>query len=224
MLHAHEEAECEAPLGSRDSSPVAGEGRRLGGSSHNGLSSAYTVGQGPHVGVGGSETGEESQDRDLLAENGSPARLIGPVMHDELPPYEDEGVAMDYTLPNAVNTWEEPGWGFSRLPSSQRVPAPSEEDVMFGDKGSSNDSTRVEGNAESPTHSLLALDDVDAMNEPIYSEPIMHDDYGSRTMRESAPPPEVPDLVNDDEDEPPVMELQADPANNDELTFNPASK
>jgi hypothetical protein len=68
------------------------------------------------------------------------------------------------------------------------------------------------------------LDDVDAMNEPIYSEPVTHDDYGSRAMRESAPPPEVPDMANDEEDEPPVMELHADPANNDELTFNPASK
>lgn len=199
---------------SRDSSPVAGEGRRLGDSSHNGSSSAFTADPGHRVGVGGSAMEEESQDRGLLADTGSPPRSMGPSTHDELPPYEDEGIVMD-------TPWET-GWSFNRLPQSQRVPAPSE-DGMFGDKGSSNDSTRVEGNGGSPVHSLLGEDDHDASNDPIYSEPIYSEEYGSRSMRESAPPPGFSGIGNDEEDDLPVVELQADPANN-ELAFNPVPR
>lgn len=219
----HAGADSDAAAGSRDSSPVAGEGRRLGDSSHNGLSSAYTAGPGHRVGADGSAAEEESQDRGLLAGGESPPRLLGPLADDDLPPYQDvppydEGVVMEDNVP----VWQQT-WGFDGLPTGPRVPAPSEDGGMFGEKGSSNDSTRVEGNAGSPAHSLLGLDDADVMDEPMYSESNTIEEYGRRNMRESAPPPEVPDMVNDEEDDPPVMELQADPRNNDELVFNPAA-
>ncbi|KIV81022.1 hypothetical protein PV11_08476 [Exophiala sideris] len=206
------EADSEAPRGSREPSPVAGEGRRLGDSSHSGLSSAFVVGQGHRVGVGGSVMEEEHQDQDLLAGNESPQNLSVAIMQEDdmLPPYEeDEGVSL-----------ESPGWGFNRLSQPQRGPAPSE-DGMFDDKGSSNDSTRVEGVAGSPTRSSLAEE-----GDLVYSEAVEPgDEYAPRGLRESAPPPEVPGMEMDyDDDDPPVVELKADPANNDELTFHPAKK
>ncbi|KIX05822.1 uncharacterized protein Z518_03794 [Rhinocladiella mackenziei CBS 650.93] len=221
----HAEADSELLQESRDSSPVTGEGQRLGDSSHNGLSSAFTVGQGHRVGAGGSAMEEESQSRGLLAGTESPPRLMEHGANDELPEYdatlaEDEGIEMNYSLP--AQPWRQ-SWKFGTVGMNQRVPAPSEEDGMFGDRGSSNSSTRVEGNTGSPAQSLL-MDDNDGLNDPIYSEPAMNEEYGSRSMRESAPPPEVPGMVNDDENDLPVMELQADPANNNELTFNQAAK
>jgi ubiquitin carboxyl-terminal hydrolase 4/11/15 len=194
------EADSDMPENSRDSSPVTGEGRRLGDSSHSGLSSAFAVGQVHRVGVGGSAMEEDRQDQDLLAVNGSQPKSMGQVMSgDELPGYhEDEGVSMDYQ-----------SWSFDRLGQTQ-APAPSE-DGMFGEKGSSNDSTRVEGDAGSPVHSLLELDET-----PIYSEGITGDEFASRQMRESAPPP---GLMDEGDDDPPVMELRANP-DNDELIFH----
>jgi hypothetical protein len=142
---------------------------------------------------------EDRQDQDLLAANGSQPKSMGQVMSgDELPGYpEDEGVSMDYQ-----------SWSFDRLGQTQ-APAPSE-DGMFGEKGSSNDSTRVEGDAGSPVHSLLELDET-----PIYSEGITGDEFASRQMRESAPPP---GLMDEGDDDPPVMELRANP--DDELIFH----
>ena len=219
-------ADSELPQDSRDSSPVTGEDRRLGDSSHNGLSSAFTVVHGHRVGVGGSAVEEENQAQDLLVGHESPSKLMGQTANDALPGYhdattEDEGVGgMDFN-------WPSQSWGFNRLPmAAQRAPAPSE-DGMFGDKGSSNDSTRVEGNAASPPRSLPDMDDLDndgLTDPPIYSEPIMHDDYGNRSTRESAPPPQFSGMVTDDDNDPPVMELQADPANNDELTFSQVAR
>ncbi|KAL2424897.1 putative ubiquitin carboxyl-terminal hydrolase 12 [Exophiala dermatitidis] len=218
------EADSEQPTDSRGASPVTGEDRRLGDSSHNGLSSAYPAGPSHRVGADGSAVEEENQDPGLLAAGDSPPTLLGPPADDELPPYEaaiaeDEGIIMEDGGP----LWQQT-WGFDGLPAGRRVPAPSEEDGMFDDKGSSNDSTRVEGNVGSPARSLLGLDDGEGLNDPIYSEPIMQDEYGPRNLRESAPPPEVPGIGEDDEDDPPVMELHADPSNNDELVFNPASR
>ena len=235
-LSNNAEADSEMPQGSRDPSPVSGEDRRLGDSSHNGLSSAFTVGQGHRVGAGGSALEEENQSRGLLAGADSPPRLIGPAISEEvLPGYgeataddhpmimHDEGVDIDYAPANSGYPWEtsgQPTWGFGRL-GTQGMTVNSEEDAMFDDKGSSNDSTRVEGNAGSPAQSLMG--EMEDLGEPIYSEPVTGDEYGNRSMRESAPPPEAPGANDDDEDELPVMELQADPAHDGELTFKPAA-
>jgi hypothetical protein len=163
---------------------------------------------------------EENQDQDLLAGIESPPNLTESAMQEDetLPPYEDDVVGLD--SPGRVQTFETPGWGFNRLNQQQRVPAPSE-DGMFDDKGSSNDSTRVEGLAGSPARSSLPEE-----GDLMYSEAAEPgDEYGSRGLRESAPPPELPGMdVDYDEDDPPVVELKADPGNNDELTFHPATK
>ncbi|KIW35381.1 uncharacterized protein PV07_02079 [Cladophialophora immunda] len=257
-------ADSELPQDSRDSSPVTGEGRRLGDSSHNGSSSAFPVGHGHRVGVGpgGSAPGEGSrQTRGLLAGTESPPSLMLPTAassggeFEQPPGYDDapaeadvdEGVSMDFQ-------WSQQTWDFARLETStQRAPANSEEEGMFGDKGSSNDSTRVEGNDCSPAPSFTDVEDAGSIHHnpdddiALYSSeagPVMHhEDFGhNRGTRESAPPPdEIASGIgtsgrgmsrpvnmsvhddNDDVDDPPVMELQADPANNNELRFNPAA-
>ena len=232
LAHQNAEADSENPPVSREPSPVTGEGRRLGDFSHNGSSSASAAGQGHRVGAGGLATEEENQSQGLLAETESLPRLIGPRINEELPAYSeqandvnhtmnlDEGVDMEYG-PSAPPLWEEQDWAFSNMNAQSRVAAPSE-DGMFGEKGSSNDSTRVE-DAGSPNHSLL-MDDSDGSDNPIYSEPVTNDEFGNRSMRESAPPPEVPGISNDDEDDLPVMELKADPTEpSGELQFKPAT-
>lgn len=218
-------ADSEVPQDSRDSSPVTGEGQRLGDSSHNGLSSAFTVGHGHRVGVGGSAVEEENQPRGLLAGPESPSKLMEQTTHEEpLPGYSD-AVAEDEGVGGMEFTWSQEPWGFNRM--QQRAPAPSEEEGMFEDRGSSNDSTRVEGHAASPANSLPPLEDAendDPTDPQIYSEHIVNEDYGNRSMRESAPPPQFAEMVQDDDNDPPVVELQADPANDGELIFSPVAK
>lgn len=266
-------ADSETAQDSRDSSPMTGEGRRLGDSSHNGLSSALQVGHGRRVGAGPGGSGLEEgnqRTRGLLAATDSPPSLtLGPAassggeQDQDFPPgYDasamddsmiDEGVA---DVGNVYHRWQvhtQP-WSFQNLPSTQRAPANSE-DEMFGDNRSSNDSTRVEGGEASPQPSLGSdlgdegsihhnPDDGDSGVYSSQTMPILHheDFMHGRGTRESAPPPdEVPSgiamsgrgmslpvnmSVDDDDadvDDPPVMELQADPANNDELRFNPAA-
>lgn len=239
------EADSENPQASREPSPVTGEGQRLDDSSHNGSSSAFKAGQGHRVGAGGSAMEEENPSRGPQAETASLPRLIGPSINDELPSYSehvshndahgmniddgDEGVDMTYgPSPAHQLPWGSGGdWSFDQINTRSRMAAPSE-DGMFGDNRSSNDSTRVEGNIGSPNHSLLAMDDGDEVDNPIYSEPVINEDYGNRSMRESAPPPEIPgmsNMSNDEEDDLPVMELTADPAEpSGELKFRPEAR
>ena len=253
--------DSEMPQGSRDSSPLSGEGRRLGDSSHNGLSSASQVGHGHRVGagLGGSALGGSQPTRGLLAATGSqPTSMLGLVANrdddDMLPDYTesaiedtvDEGVA-DVT--SGTYPWENT-WSFQSLPPKQ--PANSEEGDLFADNRSSNDSTRVEGGNASPTHSFSSdlggegsihhnPDEIDAAQFSSQAGPIMHheDFVHGRGARESAPPPdEIPiaagsgrgismpmdtNMDDDDADDPPVMELQADPAHDGELKFSPAA-
>lgn len=242
--------------GSRDPSPVSGEGRRLGDSSHIGSSSASGAGQVHLVGDGGLGM-QQRLTRDRTREEESPPKLTVteaatsddadlPGYTTDPPPYDDqsmnvdEGLDLSFPAQGPPLPWEHSTWGFGNI-GSQRMAAPSENE-MFGDRDSSNDSTRVEGDLASSPHSL-AGDDGDPLNDPMYSEALSHDDYGRRSLRESAPAPEMPGLINelvdedededvdvgddeaddDDDEELPVMELTADPANNDELVFKPAS-
>lgn len=246
MARENGEADSENPQASREPSPVSGEGRRLGDFSHNGSSSALAAGQGHRVGAVGSAMEEENPSHDRQAETASLSRLIGPTINDELPSYSehervsndysqammdegDEGVDMSYgPSPAHQLPWDRGGsWSFDNINSQSRRAAPSE-DGMFGDNRSSNDSTRVEGNIGSPHHSLTAMDDLDEVDNPIYSEPVTNEDYDGRGMRESAPPPEIPgmnDMSNDDEDDLPVMELKADPSEpSGELRFRPKDR
>ncbi|OAP59454.1 hypothetical protein AYL99_06752 [Fonsecaea erecta] len=259
-------ADSELPQDSRDSSPMTGEGQRLGDSSHNGSSGAFPVGHGHRVGAGPGGSAQEEgsrQARGLLAGTESPPNLTLPTAassggeyeqppaYDIPPPEIDEGVGMDFQ-------WSRQSWDFARLDgtetTSQRAPANSEVEGVFGDKGSSNDSTRVEGNDCSPVPSFTDLEDDGSIHHDpsesdmaLYSSEagrvLPHEEPGhGRDARESAPPPDeivsevgtsgrgmsmpvtiIVDDDNDDIDDPPVMELQADPANNHELSFNPAT-
>ena len=255
-------ADSEIPRDSRDSSPVTGEGRRLGDSSHNGSSSALQVGHGHRVGAGpgGSADEESRQTRGLLAGTESPPRLMqGPAANsggeDDPPPgYDDatmdndSAVADVDTGANINANWTQE-WSFNNL-SQGRAPANSE-DGMFGDRGSSNDSTRVEGGEASPNLAYGTDDEGSIHHIPddeenaLYSNdagPIMHyEDFShGRGLRESAPPPDeisagigmsgrgmsmpvAMNLEDDDMDDPPVAELQADPADHNELKFKPAA-
>jgi len=147
--------------------------------------------------------------------------------------------------------WEvEQPWSFQALPPKQ--PTNSEDGDLFADNRSSNDSTRVEGGEASPALSFGSdvgdegsihhnPDDHDTPQYSSEAGPILHheDFMHGRGTRESAPPPDegpvaigsgrgmsmpVDTSVADDEaDDPPVAELRADPADNNELKFNPAS-
>lgn len=219
-------ADSETMQESRESSPGTGEGLRLGVSSHNGSPSAFKADPGHRVGADG--LAQESRGHGLLAGTGHPKRLSETALHDELPAYSemqvddaDEGINMDYQPASQQGVslpWEEnAGWGFDQINNQHRLPQPSEDGIL-GDHDS-NDSTRVEGDAASPTDSLLLETDSDLTNM-IYSEP----DYGHRSSRESAPPPEISsgfvDDVDDDDDLP-VVELKADPQRpGDEMHFD----
>lgn len=233
MLAQATDADSEGPPGSRDPSPVAGEGRRLGDSSHNGSSSAYQVDRAHLVGDGGSahpiqsqgqlqgtrpgsllksiENTQQSNDDEELPSYAeydlSGGQMIGPMPQG--PPTPDEAVDMDY---DAENTYQqqwgmvEPSWSFQHLPNQYAQHPNSDNEDMFADNKSigSNDSTRVEGNPGS---------DVDEgyQDTPMFSD-APQDDTQMRSVRESAPPPAeyVPVEIRhdmDDDDDMPVVEI-----------------
>ncbi len=231
MLAQAVEADSEEPAGSRDPSPVAGEGRRLDDSSHIGSSSAYPVDRAHLVGDGGSAHHNQSQGQLRGTRPESLLRSIETIQQsndeEELPAYAehelsggqmqpaskncsspaipDEAVDMEYddgaSYQQQWGMIREPSWGFNHL-SNQSAPHPnSDVEDMFADKSvRSNDSTRVEGNAES---------DVDEgyQDTPMFSD-APQDDTQMRSMRESAPPPtefvpvKVSQEMSDDEDLP----------------------
>jgi hypothetical protein len=154
---------------------------------------------------------EESPSQGPQAGIESPLKLIGAASNDELPEYsetaadamavDDEGVDMSYGTP-----WSQvPTWNFTGL-VGQRAAPPSEEDGMFGDRGSSNDSTRAEGDAGSPP---------DIWNPPpgypvTNGGSITLDDVGKRALRENAPTPGGSLANFDEEDDLAVTELRGD--------------
>ena len=232
MLASAAEVDSEA-AGSRETSPVAGEGRRLGDSSHNGSSSAYQVGRVRLVGEGGSGHLNPNQDRlqgtrlgnleksnetsQRKHEEGPPAYSVeGPEPH-ALPNYSavdrDEAVDMDYDDNNTSYSYREqwgpvmePGWGFNNLNSAAQPPNSAADD-MFADNHSagSNDSTKVVGSATSDM-------DEGYQDTPMFSD-APQEDSQMRGMRESAPPPsEMMPVVRvtqevDSDEELPVHEI-----------------
>ncbi|ETN39723.1 uncharacterized protein HMPREF1541_05949 [Cyphellophora europaea CBS 101466] len=192
---------------SRDPSPGAGEGRRLGDSSHNGSSGPGAVGAAHQSGVGGLEMG--NQNRGLQAgmteEDETQETTI---TTNEL---EDEGLGEDVPPYGSDLVWTEtPGWGFDILNATNepgQQPNNSDNDEMFGDADAgSNSSTRVAG-----AGSEVADEDL-----PMFSDD-MEQDTRMRGIRESAPPPGTEDVVvdtgvgeaDDEDDELPVTELRA---------------
>jgi hypothetical protein len=241
--------DAEQPQDSRDTSPVAGEGRRLGGSSLNGSSSALQVGHGREgAGPVGLAHGGSQQTHGLSVGTDSPRNLSQGLAanssgeRDPPPAYSDNDSAIgdiDAAAMMSQNAWPREAWSFDNL-TTQRAPANSETGI-YGDNRSlgSNDSTRAEGGDErSPFFDVE--DDAGSIHhevdQPIHSEdmepePIMHieDFNGHRSIRESAPPPDhfaglsagrgmsmpvgghdsTMD-IDDDNDDPPVMELHPD--------------
>jgi len=233
LTEAEGEANSEVQ-GSREPSP-SGEGRRLGDSSHNGLSSASGVDQAHLVGVGGSAS--QNLRQGLHPEDADQARLQEAIEATEDDPagfyhsfqsqddrmlLDDEGIAMDGSEYPSYGPQIEPEWGFTMLSRQPAAPpgsdADGEEDLFSGQAGaSSTSSTRVDqgDHNTSPPGSLPDYDhDQDAM---MYSEPVMADEDNRQRSRESAPPPLAYDI---DEDDLPVAELKA--AEDGELQFSTA--
>jgi hypothetical protein len=245
ILATAAEADSDEPAGSREPSPVAGEGRRLGDSSHNGSSSAYPVGRAHLVGDGGSlhipnqgpRHGPESLQRSIETQRnsnddlptysveysfdgGTMQTLPKDSMSPPTPPNENEDEAVDMDFDGATYTAQwgmvergmvEQGWSFSNLQNQSAQPPNSDADEMFGDadRNSSNDSTKVEGNAGSE------VSDEGYEDTPMFSDANVADD-ANRGMRESAPPPmeDGPHAVNvevmadgEDDEELPVVEI-----------------
>ena len=236
MLAQAAEADSEEQAGSRDPSPVAGEGRRLGDSSHNGSSSAYQVDRAHLVGDGGSahhnqslgqlqgtrpgsllksiETTQQSNDDEELpayAEYELSSGQMGPMPKDSLsPPTPDEAVDMDYDAETSYQQqWgmiKEPTWSFQDVPIQSAQHPNSDVDDMFAER-------RSIGSNDSTRVEGNPGSDVDEgyQDTPMFSD-APQDDTQMRSMRESAPPPVeyVPVKVTqeiDDDDDMPVIEI-----------------
>jgi hypothetical protein len=237
QLLENAEADSEMPAGSRDPSPVAGEGRRLGDFSQNLNGSSSASGRGHLVGDGGSGLIGPSlgPHRETVHQGGSSLRnSIETPENDDPPIYayedtammsvpkdslspatpevEDQAIDMDYDQQGSyTDQWGmvEPGWSFNRLNNQAAQPPNSDADDMFAERASmgSNDSTRVEGNVGSD------VDEGFEEDNPIFSD-AHQEDIEMRTFRESAPAPDYDDLPAvtvsqelDDDDELPVVEI-----------------
>ncbi|KAK5946705.1 hypothetical protein PMZ80_000848 [Knufia obscura] len=178
------EAGSDETMNSRDASP-SGEGRRLGGSSHNGSSSAF--GQPHHVGDGGSANNQQKM-KGLSQDQEQDGHMIfhGPEIpsnlssSDALPSYGDsnndmlmsadvdEGIGMGG--PNVP--WnDDSGWNFNNItgvPPSSNV---DENEPYASSTGGLGGSTRA------PSEDLFA----EGENQPILAQ----------NQRESAPPPDT---------------------------------
>jgi ubiquitin carboxyl-terminal hydrolase 4/11 len=223
---AHTAVDSDSQPGSRSESP-SGEGQRLGGSSRNGSSSALLgAGVAHQPGDGGSE-GEELET------------FIGPrARNDELPAYSIDPVSGEQTLdmaetiegmnidlddegiggmcdvsygPSFSMHYEQPGWGFDRLPNNQVPHAPA------GSMENGNDNDGEEGLfVGSDGHASMASNMSDA-NLRIQQDFGDQADIGtidghgfdSTPMRNNSPVMEVvpPPSIEGDDEEIPVVEL-----------------
>ena len=226
-INAPPGADSDSRPTSRDASP-SGEGLRLGDSSHNGSSSAFTAaGQVRHVGDGGSAQmqipgayqEDESlgkpnvQDDDVLP-GYEESQFIGPQQlhfnHMDLD--RDEGIDIPYSIGHQTSQWEDVG--FSSLGSGGAGPsqimavppgsvdfshdAEVEEDLFENGDGSSTKGSA--GNISDAEERMKSLEEMD--ESP--ASPLL-----GRDEREHAPPPHVIE-GDEEEDELPVVELHVD--------------
>jgi hypothetical protein len=246
------ETEVPDSEGEETDPAVPGEGRRLGDSSHNGSSSALLAqgaGRVHRVGDGGSaairaglsqghglrNSIEMNDDDDERLPDYAESQAVGAVRVNPLninsvsgvptPPAEDEAVDMEfaeYEVEHAtVGQWahvptqqeQVDGWSFDRL----------EKQPMNSPGRSSNDSTRVEGNAgsEGSVDEGLGFGDVEEMETDAAMFSDVHDaSFGDgrsggamrRGIRESAPPPMEQEVEmvrgnEDSDDDLPVAEI-----------------
>jgi hypothetical protein len=220
--------DSEMQTGSREPSPSAGEGRRLGDSSHNGLSSAFTAADQAHlVGDGGSATTQRRrQSPEAIRGGGSLLKSIetisdDPIMFDGPPDYQevpgddemrletdDGGVFFGPAVPDtdwseSSNPWD--GIGMAKAGPSKMMSGPpgsATSDNGDAEMGGDGSSTKVEGG------------DVSSNSPRSFTNQRLHfsdaEDFMDtnevhyvRGVRESAPPPGL----DDDEDDLPVVEI-----------------
>jgi ubiquitin carboxyl-terminal hydrolase 4/11/15 len=228
-------ADSESRPTSRDASP-SGEGPRLGDSSHNGSSGAFTAaGQVRHVGDGGSapmqipgayhevESLERSSvqvDDNEILPGYEDMQMIGP---QQLQPSHmdldgDEGI--DVSFPVNVPWDYPPGWGFDALTSGRA--APSQMTAVPPGSLDFNQDADIEeglfGNGDGASMKAEGGDGSSAgnMSDPDETMKSVEDFDESaasplirRSERESAPPPHVIG-GDEEEDELPVVELRVD--------------
>ncbi|KAK5078953.1 hypothetical protein LTR64_002627 [Lithohypha guttulata] len=205
---------------SRDASP-SGEGQRLGGSSHNGSSSAL-VGQAHRVGDGGSAVNRQvikmkGLSRGLEDEQEGHSMFHGPQSlskSEELPPYGDrdsdmlldndvvdEGISMIGPTQPWLDDALVQGWGFDAAAPPNSNAGDSEHfEAPFGRLGRRDSNVSV-ANASSTGglggSEIANLSDLD--DEQDTGNILEYDDLGRdpilRGNRESAPPPDDPETL-----------------------------
>jgi len=221
--------DSEMQTGSREPSPSAGEGRRLGDSSHNGLSSAFTAADQAHlVGDGGSATTQrQRQSLEAIRGGGSLLKSIettsdDPIMLDVPPGYQevpgddemrletnDSGVFFGPEVPDidwsaSSNPWDAidiAKAGPSKMMSGPPGSATSDNgDAEMGGDGSS---TKVEGGDISSNSPRSFTNQ--RLQEFSDAEDFMETNevHFVRGVRGGAPPPGL----DDDEDDLPVVEI-----------------
>lgn len=230
-------ADSDSRPTSRDASP-SGEGPRLGDSSHNGSSSAFTAaGQVRHVGDGGSALmqipGAYHEDESLGRPNVPDDDIlpgyeenpfIGPQQleqsHMDLD--RDEAIDVSYQMHgHQTPPWEDvPGWAFSGLGSGRAAPS----QMMAVPPGSLDFNQDADGdedlfeNGDGASTKVEGGDGSSAGNISDVDERMKSVDEPSesavsplirRSERESAPPPHMIE-GDEDEDDLPVVELRVD--------------
>ncbi|RMZ75490.1 hypothetical protein DV737_g5280, partial [Chaetothyriales sp. CBS 132003] len=140
-------------------------------------------------------------------------------------PLDDEGLgAMDYEQDHEKNhdqvqrygpveqSWD---WGNIKRPHNN---SEVDDDVFRADRNSSNSSTKAASRGTSVNESMAEQDDIARFS----------DDIGTRSMRESAPPPgddydtiALDPMIEDDDGELPVVELRTDSSGDVQITEVP---
>ena len=197
---ASPEADSEMTSGSRETSPPAGEGRRLGDSSHNGLSSAFATGQAHHVGDGGFQAMRSLQmNQEALQKVENLPNYTQATMDssEAVPPYSETRSENDMDV-NDTSSWSASLSPWDALRPGARVSKMAAE-VDLGSENGDGSSTKAEdGEMNSPT----SLDGrTKEWDDPLEFDPeptdAMDFSLADRRIRESAPPP---DGDEDDED------------------------
>jgi len=235
-INAPPAADSDSRPTSRDVSP-SGEGPRLGDSSHNGSSSAFTAaGQVRHVGDGGSAPmqipgayqEDESlgrpnvQDDDVLP-GYEETEFIGPqqLQQTQMDLDRDEAIDLSYPIEHQPVPWEDvPGWRFDGLGSGRAAPsqmtaAPPGSLDFNHDADVEEDlfengdgaSMKAEGGGGSSAGNISDADE--RLKSLDELDESAADPLMGRGERESAPPPHVIGGDEDDDDLP-VVELRVD--------------
>jgi ubiquitin carboxyl-terminal hydrolase 4/11/15 len=236
-INAPPAADPDSRPTSREASP-SGEGPRLGDSSHNGSSSAFTApDQVRHVGDGGSAPmqipgayhADESlgrpnlQDDDILP-GYEDTQFIGPqpLEPSHMDIDRDEGIDVSFPMhDHQTPPWEDvPAWGFSALGSGRAAPSQMLA-VPPGSLDFNHDTDADEDlfeNGDGASTKVEGGDGSSAGNMSDVDERMKSiEEHGEsavsplirRSERESAPPPHMIE-GNEDEDELPVVELRVD--------------